>query len=145
MQRSFYTPCRICPYEEGTLEHSWNRHQLTFHANIRIECTSRSVSYLSRDFHSMAWSGGRYASQVRLHCEWQDDDFDVLSSTISNSTNHVERIVLCQKADEILAREVPRIPILYWRMHVLVKPWTMGYSMYRLVTWIWKDVIIETH
>jgi ABC-type oligopeptide transport system substrate-binding subunit len=88
---------------------------------------------------------GFFLDLARKYNKWQDNDFDRLLSSISDSTDHIERITLCQSADEILMLKLPRIPILYWRMHMLVKPWVKGYSMYRLVQWIWKDVILEPH
>jgi ABC-type oligopeptide transport system substrate-binding subunit len=50
-----------------------------------------------------------------------------------------------QEADRILVEEAAIVPLLYRRLHLLVKPWVSKYPTSGISVWHWKDVIIEPH
>jgi predicted ATPase len=57
----------------------------------------------------------------------------------------MEIIKVLFQADRILVEEAAILPLIYWRFHLLMKPWVRKYPRSALGTWFWKDVIIEPH
>ena len=55
------------------------------------------------------------------------------------------RINLPDVAEQILADEVPILPLYYDFEHMLVKPWIRGYPTSAMQEAFWKDVVIEPH
>jgi oligopeptide transport system substrate-binding protein len=82
----------------------------------------------------------------RLQPDWRNPTYDGLVEQARHATVPGERIKLYQQADEILVEEVPLMPICYFWLHVLVKPWVSRFpiSGSRYIGY-WKDVIIESH
>ena len=37
------------------------------------------------------------------------------------------------------------MPLIYSRLHLLVKPWVTHYPIAPLKAWYWKDVVLERH
>ena len=54
-----------------------------------------------------------------------------------------ERMELYQQADRILVQEAPIMPLIYGRLHLLVKPWVRKYPTSAIEQRFWKDVVIE--
>ena len=70
---------------------------------------------------------------------WQNEDYDRLVEQARRIMNQEQRMVLYRQADRILIEEAPIMPVCYYRMHLLVKPWVKRYPG------SWKDVVIEPH
>jgi ABC-type oligopeptide transport system substrate-binding subunit/predicted ATPase len=75
---------------------------------------------------------------------WEDERYIGLVERARRTTNQPERMRLYQQADQILMGEAPIVPILYGRIHWLVKPWTR-YSVSPISWTSWKDAVIEPH
>jgi ABC-type oligopeptide transport system substrate-binding subunit len=50
-----------------------------------------------------------------------------------------------REAQQILAEEVPVLPLIYGRGHVLIKPWLRGLPSSMVNGNILKDIVIEPH
>jgi oligopeptide transport system substrate-binding protein len=75
---------------------------------------------------------------------WRDETYERVLAAVREATDQDERLALCQKADRLLIEQAVVMPLMYRRLHWLVKPW-----VHRLAGWlseiVWKDVIIEPH
>jgi ABC-type oligopeptide transport system substrate-binding subunit len=75
--------------------------------------------------------------------QWRNETYERLLEDARRTLSQGDRIPLYQAADKILIEEAVIMPLLYRRVHWLVKPWVKipggwdGKS--------WKDVIIEPH
>lgn len=76
---------------------------------------------------------------------WQNEAFTRLVAAARQSLDQQERLKLYQAADKILIEEAALLPLLYGRLHLLVKPWLSQFSLSPLSWWYWKDVIIKPH
>jgi ABC-type transport system substrate-binding protein len=56
-----------------------------------------------------------------------------------------ERIAWYQALDKFLVEEAVIIPLVYPRLHMLIKPWVKGFPLSQSARGEWKDVIIEPH
>jgi ABC-type oligopeptide transport system substrate-binding subunit len=85
------------------------------------------------------------ASQWRVRTKWQNEAFDALVEGARRVMDQEERMRMYQQADRILVEEAPILPLLYYRQHLLVKPWVRKYPTSAIEKWFWKDVVIEPH
>jgi ABC-type oligopeptide transport system substrate-binding subunit/class 3 adenylate cyclase/tetratricopeptide (TPR) repeat protein len=85
------------------------------------------------------------ASQWRGRTKWQNEAFDALVEGARRVMDQEERMRMYQQADRILVEEAPILPLLYYRQHLLVKPWLRKYPTSPIEKWFWKDVVIEPH
>jgi ABC-type oligopeptide transport system substrate-binding subunit len=85
------------------------------------------------------------ASQWSISAGWQNDVYDQLVEDARRVADQEERIRMYQQADRILVEEAPILPLVYWRFHLLVKPWVRRYPTSPIKMRFWKDVIIEPH
>jgi oligopeptide transport system substrate-binding protein len=76
---------------------------------------------------------------------WRNEAYDRLVEGARRVMDQEERMRMYGQADGILVEEAPVLPLLYWRFHLLVKPWVRKYPTSPMKTWFWKDVIIEPH
>jgi ABC-type oligopeptide transport system substrate-binding subunit len=75
---------------------------------------------------------GRYSS-------WKNDTYYDLIQKARSIPDQAVRLVLYQKAEQILVDEAPMIPLNYARKQMLIKPWVKNWSRH------WKDIVIGTH
>jgi len=59
--------------------------------------------------------------------------------------DHAERMQLYEQAQRILNEELPVVPLVYHRGHLLLKPWITEFPLSALRWDHWKDVVIEPH
>jgi len=86
----------------------------------------------------------RTGSHVR-HTHWRDATYLDLVERAGRSTNQEERLQLYRQADQLLVQGAAVMPLLYSRLHLLIKPWVTHYPIAPLKAWYWKDVVIERH
>ena len=84
-------------------------------------------------------------NSIRGETGWQNQAYDRLIEEARQLTDQGERMRLYQAADRILVEEAVVVPLLYFRSHMLLKPWVKRYPTSADSQWIWKDVIIEPH
>lgn len=76
---------------------------------------------------------------------WHHDEYWDLVENASRVMDQDERMRMYQQADKILVEEVPLLPLIYERFHMLVKPWVKRLPTSPLRNWFWKDIILEEH
>jgi ABC-type oligopeptide transport system substrate-binding subunit len=76
---------------------------------------------------------------------WGNETYDRLVEEARRVMDQGERIRLYKQADKILVEEAPVVPMVYGRMHLLMKPWVRNYPVSLIGAGPWKDVIIEPH
>jgi oligopeptide transport system substrate-binding protein len=84
-------------------------------------------------------------SSMRRFTRWRNEAYDRLVEKARRAMDQEERMRLYRQADRILNEEAAILPLIYWRFHLLMKPWVRKYPASALRTWFWKDVIIEPH
>lgn len=70
---------------------------------------------------------------------WRNEEYDRLVEEARRIMNQEQRMELYRQADRILIEEAAIMPLAYYRLHHLLKPWVRRYPG------PWKDVIIEPH
>jgi ABC-type transport system substrate-binding protein len=80
-------------------------------------------------------------SRVREETGWDNEDYNRLIARASVSTDDEQRIKLYKRADRILIEEAIVLPLVYGRIHRLVKPWVKN----RFFRRYWDDVVVEPH
>jgi oligopeptide transport system substrate-binding protein len=85
------------------------------------------------------------ANPILQETGWQDETYAGLIEEARRVMNQAERMRLYQAADRLLMEEAVVVPLLYYRSHMLVKPWVRRYRTSAASQWLWKDVIIEPH
>jgi ABC-type oligopeptide transport system substrate-binding subunit/class 3 adenylate cyclase len=76
---------------------------------------------------------------------WRNRGYDSLVKQAQRSLDQGERIKLYGDAEQILAEEVPIMPIFHTSVRLLVKPWVTRFPTTGLREWFFKDVIIKPH
>ncbi len=76
---------------------------------------------------------------------WQHSEYNDLVDRAKRSIDNSERLLLYQKAQQLLIDEVPVLPLQYIRNDVLLKPWITEYPLSPLRWDYFKDVVIEPH
>ena len=61
------------------------------------------------------------------------------------STRPEQRMAMYQEADRMLVDQAAVMPLVYFRQHMLIKPWVKRYPASPVRFDFWKDVIIEPH
>ncbi|MFV1948561.1 MAG: ABC transporter substrate-binding protein [Anaerolineales bacterium] len=79
----------------------------------------------------------------RFSTGWQNTDFEKLVGQARLIADFSERTALYLQADKILMNEAPIIPLTYWPLHLLVKPWVQQYPISSGKFWFWKDTILK--
>jgi ABC-type oligopeptide transport system substrate-binding subunit/DNA-binding SARP family transcriptional activator len=81
----------------------------------------------------------------RFTTQWQNSDFEILIVEARKIADHTERMALYARADKILINDAPIVPLTYWPLHLLVKPWVRQYPISAGKFWFWKDTILDLH
>jgi oligopeptide transport system substrate-binding protein len=135
--------------------------QAQWRENLGVEITWKKMEWgrlldrLSRETPHM-WLMGWLAdypdpdnflrvSSWRVYTEWQNEAYEGLVEGARRVMDQEERMRMYQQADRILVDEAPILPLVYARLHLLVKPWVRKYPTSPMKACFWKDVIIEPH
>ncbi|HEX9676252.1 MAG TPA: ABC transporter substrate-binding protein [Anaerolineales bacterium] len=76
---------------------------------------------------------------------WRHERYDRLVQNARGTADREKRVDYYRQAERILAEEVPLFPLLYGRMHFLLKPWISSFPTSPLKYWFFKEVVIEPH
>ena len=79
------------------------------------------------------------------NCGWQNESYLKLVEEARGVMDQEARMKMYHKADRIAVEEVPIIPLLYGRFHLLIKPWVKNLIFSPINPPIWKCIIIEPH
>jgi ABC-type oligopeptide transport system substrate-binding subunit len=82
---------------------------------------------------------------ARGRARWSNTAYEGLVEEAWHITDQEKRLTMYQQADRILVEEAAIVPILYQRLHLLVKPWVTKYPTSAIRAQYWKDVIVEPH
>jgi ABC-type oligopeptide transport system substrate-binding subunit len=88
------------------------------------------------DLRGMTWSLGD---------TWQDERYDRLVESGRVTADLAKRLEYYREAQSVLAEEVPLFPVLYGRMHFVLKPWISSFPTSPMRYWFFKDVVIDPH
>jgi oligopeptide transport system substrate-binding protein len=76
---------------------------------------------------------------------WRNEVYDSLVERARRLMDQDERIRLYRQADQILIQDAAIMPLIYWRSHVLIKPWVTAFPLSASGRWDAKDIVIEPH
>lgn len=76
---------------------------------------------------------------------WPNTGYQNLVERARRSIDHDERIEFYERAQRLMAEEVPAVPLLYHRGHLLLKPWISEFPLCAMRGDYYKDVVIEPH
>jgi oligopeptide transport system substrate-binding protein len=76
---------------------------------------------------------------------WSHDEYEQLVQQGHETWDQEERLAIFRRAEEILVEEAPVLPLLYFRLQMLVQPWVRRFPTSPAKWWYWKDVVIEPH
>jgi len=85
------------------------------------------------------------ASPVRRDSRWRHDAYNHMVEQARMVLDQDARIALYKQADKLLIEEAVIMPLVYGRIHMLVKPWIRQLPTSTVKQWFWKDVIMERH
>jgi len=83
--------------------------------------------------------------QSQSYTRWRNETYNQLVEEARRVTDQRERMNLYGQADRLLVEEAVIVPLIYARLHLLVKPWVSKLPISAMRWWFWKDVIIEPH
>jgi ABC-type oligopeptide transport system substrate-binding subunit/serine/threonine protein kinase len=139
----------------GQLESQWSQHLGVAAIWQAMDWTSY-LERLRQDLPNiwiMGWGADypdpdnflRLAIADRVKSVWKNEDYDDLVEQARRSLDHAERMKLYEESQKILTQEVPVLPLLYHRGHLLLKPWIAEFPLSPMRWDHWKDVVIEPH
>jgi oligopeptide transport system substrate-binding protein len=73
---------------------------------------------------------------------WQHKVYTNLIQQAKEAAEQSERLTFYRQAEQILAQEVPILPLVYEREHLLMKPRVKRYPMSAIRPAFWKDVVL---
>jgi oligopeptide transport system substrate-binding protein len=76
---------------------------------------------------------------------WQNADYRQLVEEAGRVVDQRERMAMYHQADSMLVWEAVIMPVIYWRSHLLIKPWIKRFPTSAVKWWFWKDVVVEPH
>jgi len=76
---------------------------------------------------------------------WRHERYERLVQNARGTADREERVEYYRQAERILAEEVPLFPLLYGRMHFLLKPWISSFPTSPIKHWFFKEVVIDPH
>jgi ABC-type oligopeptide transport system substrate-binding subunit/predicted Ser/Thr protein kinase/predicted ATPase len=76
---------------------------------------------------------------------WENAEYVELVEGARQTQVHSERMRLYAATQRLLAEEIPLLPLVYPRGHLLLKPWVVEYPLALMRFNYWKDVVIEPH
>jgi ABC-type transport system substrate-binding protein len=75
---------------------------------------------------------------------WRNEDLERLVAEASTVRDQGKRIALLQQADRLLIEQAVVVPLMYRRVHYLIKPWVRNFPLW-MGQGLWRDVVIEPH
>jgi ABC-type oligopeptide transport system substrate-binding subunit len=81
----------------------------------------------------------------RERVKWANESYDVLVEQAKRVADQERRMRLYSQADRILTQDAAILPLTYGRRHTLIKPWVKVPVSSFGRTWLWKDIVIESH
>ena len=87
-------------------------------------------------FRSREWGAGR---------GWKNPAFEHAFDSASIESDPALRLQHIQEADRILIEDGPVLPLTYWPLVYLVKPWVRALPSSPVEFWALKDAIIDPH
>jgi len=131
--------------------------QLDEHLNIRLEFWEIPFSEMfgldHHDDYHLALYGWRAdypdpdnflrVAPFDRYSGWQNKEFNDLVERARVVAGQAQRLAMYRRAEEILAREVPTIPVIYPRFEFLAKPWFKNPPISASAELLGKDVILE--
>ncbi|MFN8489237.1 MAG: ABC transporter substrate-binding protein [Caldilineaceae bacterium] len=87
-------------------------------------------------------------SLLRLHfssasLQTAQAEYNQLLAEAGRIPDQAQRLHLYRQADRLLCAEAPVIPLLYERLHLLVKPWVRAFPTSAVRWSFWKDVVLD--
>jgi ABC-type oligopeptide transport system substrate-binding subunit len=76
---------------------------------------------------------------------WQNERYDQLVQDARVTADRGRRMEYYRQAERIMAEEVPLFPLVYGRMHFLLKPWISSFPTSPIKFWFFKEVVIDPH
>jgi ABC-type transport system substrate-binding protein len=76
---------------------------------------------------------------------WRHAEYDQLLESAKRITESDDRMELYARAEEVLVKEAPIVPLMYMFNMVLVKPWVTKFPYASPGRPFWKDVVLEPH
>ncbi|NOZ71794.1 MAG: AAA family ATPase [Chloroflexi bacterium] len=81
-------------------------------------------------------------SRARAWPHWQNETYDRLVHEARRMVDPTQRAQIYRQVEDILVQEVPILPLIYERDHLLIKPWIRTYPMSAIKPAFWKDVVL---
>jgi oligopeptide transport system substrate-binding protein len=76
---------------------------------------------------------------------WQSQEYNQLVTKARVTSAEGERLSMYRKAEEMLVKESPVLPLTYGRYQFLLKPWLKHFPIVGMHVTSWKDAILEPH
>jgi oligopeptide transport system substrate-binding protein len=76
---------------------------------------------------------------------WQNPDYDRLVAESTRTLDRQQRFALLQRADRILMEGGAVVPLVYPRLHLLVKPWVKRFISFADFPQHLRHIVIEPH
>ncbi len=85
------------------------------------------------------------ASSVQQFTRWRNPAYEKLVTRARQVMDQCKRMHLYQQADRILVQDAAVLPLTYFRLNLLIKPWVRTYPISPIDRRYYKDVIIAPH
>jgi ABC-type oligopeptide transport system substrate-binding subunit len=110
----------------------------------------RRLAAEEQDMYYTAWRAD-YADAdsflrggLRWHkTQWRDPRYDALVDAALAASSSRERLAHYMAADRYLVEAAAILPVVYGRMHLLMKPRVRRYPFSGIRPWFWTDVVIS--
>jgi ABC-type oligopeptide transport system substrate-binding subunit len=76
---------------------------------------------------------------------WKSEAFELAFNSARRAGDPGVRLKKLREADQILMEEAPILPLVYWPLEYLVKPWVRALPLNSDGLWDFKDAIIDPH
>lgn len=157
-----FPPCEFWTYEGGweqpfaaQLCQSWAEH-LNLHITFHTQPVSRMnnlalLAPAERPALSLGGWGASYLDpenflrEIPEHLGWQRADYAALLARARRLPDLAERLTLYQEAERLLLQTALILPLTYYVVHALVKPWVHHFHLSPLGHPTLKNVVLEAH
>jgi ABC-type transport system substrate-binding protein len=75
-------------------------------------------------------------------CRYEDEIFGWLLQDARTTFDQSKRTALYEQLDRMVVEEAVLAPLVYNRVHALVKPWVHSFPFSPMTFWCWKDVVL---
>jgi ABC-type oligopeptide transport system substrate-binding subunit len=147
----------VTPPGETASQGQWISRQLKEHLGIRLTPQEVSLAEIlrhaqddERQLWMVGWSADYTDPNAMMRggawpkmCNWPNRRFSQLVNAARIERDQEQRLEMYRQAEQLMADDVPLIPLIYGRWHVLVKPWVKRLATSATVWTIFKDVILD--